>query len=80
MVERPEWFDESLFPFESKFVDLNGSTVHYVDEGEGPLLLMLHGNPIWSFLCDFRTWSHMARGRLWRGDPLEELGLVSGSS
>jgi len=50
MVERPEWFDESLFPFESKFVDLNGSTVHYVDEGEGPLLLMLHGNPIWSFL------------------------------
>lgn len=31
--------------------------------------------PVWSFLCDFRMWSHMVRGRLWRGDPLQELGL-----
>jgi len=32
--------------------------------------------PVWSFLCDFRMWSHMARGRLWKGDPLEALGLT----
>lgn len=31
--------------------------------------------PLWSFLGDLRMWSHMARGRLWSGDPLEELGL-----
>jgi haloalkane dehalogenase len=24
--------------------------VHYVDEGAGPPLLLLHGNPTWSFL------------------------------
>jgi haloalkane dehalogenase len=24
--------------------------VHYVDEGSGPILLMLHGNPVWSFV------------------------------
>src|SRR5207302_280108 len=24
--------------------------VHYVDEGQGPVVLMLHGNPSWSFL------------------------------
>jgi haloalkane dehalogenase len=24
--------------------------VHYIDEGEGPTLLFLHGNPTWSFL------------------------------
>lgn len=23
--------------------------------------------PVWSFLCDFRMWSHMVRGRLWSG-------------
>ncbi|VAW78065.1 Haloalkane dehalogenase 2 [hydrothermal vent metagenome] len=28
----------------------NGSEVHYVDEGVGQVILMLHGNPTWSFL------------------------------
>lgn len=42
--------DASLFPFVSHFVDIDGHTLHYVDEGEGPVLLMLHGNPTWSFL------------------------------
>jgi haloalkane dehalogenase len=30
--------------------ELDGSTVNYVDEGDGPPLLMLHGNPTSSFL------------------------------
>jgi haloalkane dehalogenase len=30
-------------------VDLAGHTIHYVEEGSGPTLLMLHGNPTWSF-------------------------------
>ncbi|MFF2084168.1 alpha/beta fold hydrolase [Nocardia sp. NPDC058176] len=47
---RPGWVDEELFPFESRFVDIDGHTVHYVDEGSGPTLLFLHGNPTWSFL------------------------------
>ncbi len=47
---RPDWVDDSLFPFESRFVDIDGHTVHYVDEGSGPTLLFLHGNPTWSFL------------------------------
>ena len=47
---RPDWVDDDLFPFESRFVDIGGHTVHYVDEGTGPTLLMLHGNPTWSFL------------------------------
>ncbi len=47
---RPTWVDNSLFPFESRFVDIDGNTVHYIDEGSGPTLLMLHGNPTWSFL------------------------------
>jgi haloalkane dehalogenase len=49
-MKRPDWFDEDLYPFESHWQEVNGSTVHYLDEGEGPVLLMLHGNPTWSFL------------------------------
>jgi haloalkane dehalogenase len=49
---RPAWVDDKLFPFESRFVDIDGHTVHYVDEGSGPTLLFLHGNPTWSF--DYR--------------------------
>lgn len=47
---RPGWVDDELFPFESRFIEIDGHTVHYVDEGSGPTLLMLHGNPTWSFL------------------------------
>jgi haloalkane dehalogenase len=39
-----------LYPFESRYAELDGATVHYVDEGAGPPLLLLHGNPTWSFL------------------------------
>lgn len=49
-MERPEWFDENLYPFESHWEEVEGSTIHYLDEGDGPVLLMLHGNPTWSFL------------------------------
>nr|NJM02058.1 alpha/beta fold hydrolase [Desulfobacula sp.] len=38
-----------LFPFESKFTDIGGQALHYVDEGRGTPVLMVHGNPTWSF-------------------------------
>ncbi len=47
---RPGWVDDDLFPFESRFLTVGGNVVHYVDEGRGPVLLMLHGNPTWSFV------------------------------
>ncbi|GAA4394478.1 alpha/beta fold hydrolase [Tsukamurella soli] len=49
-AQRPAWVDDELYPFESHFVEIDGNVVHYVDEGSGPILLMLHGNPTWSFL------------------------------
>ncbi len=49
-ARRPAWIDDELFPFQSRFVDIDGHTVHYVDEGSGPTLLFLHGNPTWSFV------------------------------
>jgi haloalkane dehalogenase len=47
---RPAWLPEELYPFESHYAEIDGSRVHYVDEGSGPPLLLLHGNPTWSFL------------------------------
>ncbi len=38
------------FPFESRFVSVDGQRMHYVDEGQGEPILMLHGNPTWSYL------------------------------
>lgn len=38
-----------LYPFTSHHLDLSGTSMHYVDEGSGPPVLMLHGNPTWSF-------------------------------
>ena len=39
-----------LFPVEHRFIDLDGKWVHYIDEGTGETLLLLHGNPSWCFL------------------------------
>ncbi|MDM8525800.1 alpha/beta fold hydrolase [Desulfococcaceae bacterium HSG8] len=38
-----------LYPFESHFLDMNGLRYHYLDEGTGEPVVMLHGNPTWSF-------------------------------
>ncbi|PCI49262.1 MAG: haloalkane dehalogenase [Alphaproteobacteria bacterium] len=38
------------FPFESHYVEVLGSKMHYVDEGEGDPILFLHGNPTSSYL------------------------------
>lgn len=42
--------DPALYPFESRWFDSSVGPVHYIDEGEGPTVLLLHGNPDWSFL------------------------------
>ena len=41
-------FDQ-LYPFKSHFLNLNGLNYHYLDEGSGDPLVMVHGNPTWSF-------------------------------
>lgn len=45
----PAWLDRDLYPFESHYMDLEPGRLHYVDEGQGRPLVMLHGNPEWSF-------------------------------
>lgn len=38
-----------LYPFESHYLTIGGFKYHYVDEGQGDPLIMIHGNPTWSF-------------------------------
>ncbi|MCG3136406.1 MAG: Haloalkane dehalogenase 2 [Phycisphaerae bacterium] len=41
--------DRVEYPFTSHWLPLDGRRLHYVDEGSGPAVVMLHGNPTWSF-------------------------------
>tara|TARA_B110000444_G_scaffold113132_1_gene106726 strand:- start:2063 stop:2992 length:930 start_codon:yes stop_codon:yes gene_type:complete len=45
-------FDDLIdWPFEPKYVEISDSLrVHYVDEGSGPTVLLLHGEPTWAYL------------------------------
>ncbi len=49
VATRPPWLDRGLFPFESRYVQVGDHRIHYVDEGRGPTLLLVHGSPAWSF-------------------------------
>jgi haloalkane dehalogenase len=40
---------KSLYPFASRELRIDGRRYHYLDEGAGPTLLLVHGNPTWSF-------------------------------
>lgn len=37
-------------PYDKKMIEVSGSNMAYVDEGEGPVVLFLHGNPTSSYL------------------------------
>ena len=38
-----------LYPFKSRYVDLKGLKYHFIDQGSGDPVVMIHGNPTWSF-------------------------------
>ncbi len=38
-----------LYPFRAHYLNLDGHRMHYVDEGSGSAVIMVHGNPTWSF-------------------------------
>lgn len=40
---------DTLLPFKRNFLDLNGQQYHYINEGQGEPVVMVHGNPSWSF-------------------------------
>lgn len=40
----------TAFPFESKYLNVHGSNIHYIEEGKGDPIVFLHGNPTSNYL------------------------------
>src|SRR5688572_2150465 len=38
------------YPFADHWLERNGASMHFVDEGRGPTVLLMHGNPVWSYV------------------------------
>ncbi len=57
MTFDPTQFRE-LYPWQGRMLDVGGGVrMHYLDKGTGEPLIMLHGNPTWSFF-----WRHLVQG------------------
>lgn len=50
---QPKWLDTTAYPFKPHYMEVDGHNMHYIDEGEGEVLLFVHGTPTWSF--DYRN-------------------------
>jgi len=53
----PAWVDRAEYPFAPRRLAVDGVAMSYVDEGDGPTVLMVHGTPSWSFV-----YRHLVRG------------------
>lgn len=50
-----------LYPFDGHYFDNQGFRQHYLDEGEGDVVVMVHGNPTWSIY--YRNLVQALKGR-----------------
>ena len=60
LPDRPRWLPWSAFPFQCRFIEIDGQPIHYIDEGSGPALLFVSAGQ-WSFM--FRDVIAHLRGR-----------------
>src|SRR4051794_17186447 len=76
------------YPFTSRYIALSSGLMHYVDEGDGEPLILVHGTPSWSFeyrsqivhLRDkFRCIApdHLGFGLSYRPDDASELTVAA---
>lgn len=63
-MQSTDEFLKQEYPFQSRYIATGNMRMHYVDEGEGPVVLLLHSWPAWSFSfrnlikalsCDYRV-------------------------
>lgn len=67
-----DWLDRVAYPFTSRWLDLPSGRLHYIDEGQGRPVVMVHGTPDWSFL-----WRHLVKALVprYRCLALDNLGF-----
>lgn len=66
------WLDKTEYPFTSNYFGINGQQMHYIDEGEGEVLLFVHGTPSWSF--DYRNIIKNLKGK-YRCVAIDHIGF-----
>lgn len=73
MVALPEYLQNS-FPFKSRLLSLDSDklSLHYIQEGHGEMVVMVHGNPSWSFL--FRSLIKGLRDKNYQALSCDHLG------
>jgi len=49
-IENTDTHISAEYPFESRYLEILGSRIHYIEEGEGDPILFLHGIPTSSYL------------------------------
>jgi haloalkane dehalogenase len=58
MSPLPPWLDRHAWPYAPRWADTTGGRLHYVDEGDGPPVVLVHRTPTWSF-----EWRHVIAAR-----------------
>jgi len=53
MVSAPAWLDRAQWPYAGRSCQVSGGTLHYIDEGGGAPVVLVHGTPTWGF-----EWRH----------------------
>lgn len=48
-----DWLNRDEYPFKAHYFETAIGNIHYIDEGNGPVIVFIHGNPSWSF--EFRN-------------------------
>jgi haloalkane dehalogenase len=68
----PAWVDRAAYPFTVRNLELPEGRLSYVDEGQGPPVLLVHGTPTWSF-----EYRHLVRAlaRTHRAIAVDHLGF-----
>ena len=64
-METPPWLDRQAWPWAPRSIDLREGRIHYVDEGTGAPMVLVHGTPTWSF-----EWRHVIAGLAGHGRTL----------
>ncbi len=49
-MQDTSWIDREAYPFQSNYFESPDGRIHFLDEGEGEAVVMLHGSLTWSFL------------------------------
>jgi haloalkane dehalogenase len=56
-MQTPSWLDRAAWPYTPREHAHDGVRLHYVDEGAGAPMVLVHGTPTWSF-----EWRHVIAG------------------